>query len=157
MAQHISWSQGRFTSLFCRIPPQCEPCLTVLSDSQVCCRFWAVLLAQYSVAVLSAFQPYNSHFKVQIASSHRNSSTPVPPLGTPFNTISCFSDQMAYLSNMPWCSRQISIKEAIHLQGLLPVQSNLARQFRLFLAQVSSLQTMILIGRMLPLLILLLT
>ena len=50
-----------------------------------------------------------------------------------------------------------SIKEAVYLWDLLPVQSNLARQFCLFLAQVSSPQTMILIGRMLPLLILLLT
>ena len=50
-----------------------------------------------------------------------------------------------------------SINEAIYLWGLLLVQSNLAGQFHLFLAQVSSLQTMILIGRMLPLLILLLT
>ena len=50
-----------------------------------------------------------------------------------------------------------SINEAIYLRGLLLVQSNLARQFHLFLVQVSSLQTMILIGRMLPLLILLLT
>jgi len=50
-----------------------------------------------------------------------------------------------------------SIKEAVHLRGLPPVQSNLPGQFRLSLAQVSSLQTMILIGRMLPLLTLLLT
>ena len=42
-----------------------------------------------------------------MASSCCNSSTPVPPLGIPFNTISHFSDQMAYLPNMPWCSRQI--------------------------------------------------
>jgi len=48
-----------------------------------------------------------------------------------------------------------SIKEAIHLQGFLPVQSNLARQFCLFLAQVSSLRTMILIGRMLSLILVL--
>ena len=48
------------------------------------------------------------------------------------------------------------IKEAIYLWGLLSVQFNLAEQFCLFLAQVLSLQTMILIGRML-LLILLLT
>ena len=50
-----------------------------------------------------------------------------------------------------------SINKAVHLQGLLLVQSNLAGQFCLFLVQVSSLQTIILIGRMLPLLILLLT
>ena len=46
-------------------------------------------------------------------------------------------------------------KEAVHLQDLLPVQFNLAKQFHLFLAQVSSLWTMILIGRMLLLILLL--
>jgi len=34
-----------------------------------------------------------------MASSHRNSSTPVPLLGTPFNTILHFSDQLAYPPN----------------------------------------------------------
>ena len=42
-----------------------------------------------------------------MASSCYNSSTPVPPLGTPFNTISHLSDQMAYLPNTPQCSRWI--------------------------------------------------
>ena len=42
-----------------------------------------------------------------MAFSHHNSLTPVPPLGTPFNTISCFSNQMAYLPNAPRCSRWI--------------------------------------------------
>ena len=42
-----------------------------------------------------------------MASSRCNSSTPVPPLGTPFNMISCFSDQMAYPPNVLWRSRQI--------------------------------------------------
>jgi len=83
---------------FCRLPLRCELHLTVLSDFQVCCHFWAVP---------SAFQPYNSHFKVQMASSHHNSSTPVSLLGTLFNTISCFSDQMAYSPNAPRCSRWI--------------------------------------------------
>jgi len=46
-------------------------------------------------------------------------------------------------------------KEAVHLWGLLLVQFNLAKQFCLFLAQVSSLWTTILIGRMLPLILLL--
>ena len=36
-----------------------------------------------------------------------NSSTPVPPLGTLFNMISYFSDQMAYPPNTPWHSRWI--------------------------------------------------
>jgi len=74
--------------------------------SQVCYRFWAVPPAKPSVAVLSAIY-LTLHFKVQMAFSCHNSSTPVPPLGTPFNTISCFSDQMAYLLNVPQCSRQI--------------------------------------------------
>jgi len=42
-----------------------------------------------------------------MAFSHCNSSTPVLLLGTLFNTISRFSDQIAYLSNVPQCSRQI--------------------------------------------------
>jgi len=93
-------------SPFCGLPPQCEPRLIVLSDSQVCCHFWAVLSAKPSIAVLSAIH-FISHFKVQMASSRRNSLTPVPPLGTPFNTILRFSDQMAYLPNVPWHSRWI--------------------------------------------------
>ena len=42
-----------------------------------------------------------------MASSCRNSSTLVLPLGTPFNMISHFSDQMTYPPNMLWCSRRI--------------------------------------------------
>ena len=42
-----------------------------------------------------------------MASSCCNSSTLVPLLGIPFNTILRFSDQMAYLPNMPRHSRQI--------------------------------------------------
>ena len=53
------------------------------------------------------FNLTNSHFKVQMALSHCNSLTPVPPLGTPFNTISHFSDQLAYLPNASWHSRRI--------------------------------------------------
>ena len=103
MAQYISWSQGCSTSLLISksIPwtsTWCEPYLIVLSDSQVYCCFWTVP---------SVIQPYNLHFKVQMASFRHNSSTLVPPLGTSFNTILCFSGQMAYLLNAPWCSRQI--------------------------------------------------
>ena len=46
------------------------------------------------------FNLTNSHFKVQMASSCCNSPTLVPPLGTPFNMISHFSDQIAYLPNV---------------------------------------------------------
>jgi len=42
-----------------------------------------------------------------MASSHYNSSTLVPSLGTPFNTISRFSDQIAYLPNASWYPRRI--------------------------------------------------
>ena len=42
-----------------------------------------------------------------MAFSRHNSLTPVPPLGAPFNTISCFSDQMAYPPNVSWYSRRI--------------------------------------------------
>jgi len=42
-----------------------------------------------------------------MASSRHNSSTLVPLLGTPFNTILHFSDQMAYSPNAPRCSRRI--------------------------------------------------
>ena len=42
-----------------------------------------------------------------MAFSCHNSSTLVPPLGIPFNIISCFSDQMAYPPNTLWCSKWI--------------------------------------------------
>ena len=60
--------------------------------------------------LLSQFRLHSISFhtsKVQMASSRRNFSTPVPPLGTPFNTISRFSDQMAYPPNAPRRSRRI--------------------------------------------------
>jgi len=53
------------------------------------------------------FNLTNSHFKVQMASSCHNSSTLVPPLGTPFNTILHLSDQIAYPPNVPQHSKQI--------------------------------------------------
>ena len=46
-----------------------------------------------------------------MASSRYNSSTPVLPLGIPFNMISRFSNQMAYPPNAPRCSRWL------HQQG----------------------------------------
>ena len=70
-----------------------------------------------------------------MASSHHNSSTstPVPQLGTPFNTISCFSDHLAYPPNAPQQSRWIhqrgrsslrSPSSTIHpSQTVLPIPS----------------------------------
>ena len=52
--------------------------------------------------------------------------------------------------------QDVFIKETNYLQNLHLVLYNLAKQFHLFLAQVLFLQTIILIERMLPLLILLL-
>ena len=52
-----------------------------------------------------------------MASSCYNSSTPVPLLGTPFNTISCFSDQMAYLPNVLQYLRQIHQRDRSSLRS----------------------------------------
>ena len=52
-----------------------------------------------------------------MASSHCNSSTLVPPLETPFNMISHFSNQMAYLSNTPQRLRQIHQRDCLSLRS----------------------------------------
>jgi len=77
-------------------------------------------------------------------------------LGPP-STRSRISVNQWLIHQMRHDAQDDSISEAVHLRGLSLVQSNLPRQFHLSLAQVSSLRTMILIGRMLPLLIPLLT
>ena len=71
-------------------------------------------------------------------------------LGHP-STWSCISVTRWLICQMRHDAQDESIKEAIYLWDLLLVQFNLAKQFHLFLAQVSSLWTMTLIGRMLPL------
>jgi len=43
-------------------------------------------------------------------------STLVPLLGILFNTISCFSDYLAYLPNAPQCSRQIHQRGQLFLR-----------------------------------------
>ena len=53
-----------------------------------------------------------------MTSSRCNSSTLVPLLGTPFNTISHFSDQMAYLPNVPRHSRWIHQRGQSSLRSL---------------------------------------
>ena len=55
-----------------------------------------------------------------MASSHYNSltSTLVPPLGTPFNTISHFSNHLAYSPNIPQHSRQIHQRGQLSLRSL---------------------------------------
>ena len=53
-----------------------------------------------------------------MASSHCNSLTQVPLLGTPFNTISHFSDQIAYPPNTLRCSRWIHQRD--HLSPRSP-------------------------------------
>ena len=73
------------------------------------------------------------------------------------STRSCVSVTRWLICQMHHNAQDKFINKAVHLRGLSLVQSNLPGQFCLFLAQVSSLQTMTLIGRMLPLLILILT
>ena len=63
------------------------------------------------------FNLTNLHFKVQMAFFRHNSSTLVPLLRTPFNTILHFSDQMAYPPNAPQHSRWI------HQRGRLSPRS----------------------------------
>ena len=55
-----------------------------------------------------------------MASSHYNSSTTtlVPPLGTPFNTILYFSDHLAYLPNTLQHLRQIHQRDFLSLRSL---------------------------------------
>ena len=77
-------------------------------------------------------------------------------LGHP-STQSCVSVTRWLICQIHHDIQDKSINKAVHLWGLLLVQFNLAGQLCLFLVQVLSLWTMILIGRMLPLLILLLT
>ena len=103
MAQHISWSQGRSTSpLISESILQTSTLVWTTPDSIIRLPSLLSLLSSsicYSTCTL--------HFKVQMASSCRNSSTLVLPLGTLFNRISCFSDQIAYLPNVPQYLRQI--------------------------------------------------
>ena len=68
---------------------------------------------------------------------------------------SCISVTRWLIHQMCYNTQNESTKETVHLWGLLPVQFNLAGQFCLFLAQVLFLQTTILIGRMLPLILVL--
>ena len=122
---------------------QCEPCLIVLSDFQVYCCFWAVL---------SAKQPL--YFKVQ----------KWLPL-TIILQLQLWSHYLGHLSHISatiWLIHQMLhdaqdefTKETAHLQGLHQVLSILAKQFHLFLAQVLSLWTTILTGRILLLILLL--
>ena len=96
----------------------CEPYLTVLSDFQVCCCFWAVLSAKFFITVLSTKQLL--YFKVQIAFSCCNSliSTLVPLLETPFNIILCFSNNLTYLPNTLQCSRHIHQRDQLSSKSL---------------------------------------
>ena len=103
MAQHISWSQGRSTSpLISEYILRTSTPVWTAPDSIIRLAKSAVASEQFRLYSISLRTS-----KVQMASSRRNSSTPVPPLGTPFNTISHFSDQMAYPPNAPRRSRWI--------------------------------------------------
>ena len=105
-----------------------------------------------------------SQFRLQSISLHTSKSKWLPlavilqlqshRLGHP-STRSRISVTRWLIRQMRHNAQDESIKEAVHLRGLPLVQSNLPRQFHLSLAQVLSLWTMILIGRMLPLILVL--
>jgi len=80
--------------------------LGILSSIVEILLFDSSLLLLLSSSIYKTISLFQSP---KIASSYCNSSTstPVPPLGTSFNTISCFSDHLAYLPNVPQCSRWI--------------------------------------------------
>ena len=151
IVQHISWSQGHSTSLYISksifwtstsvwtVPDSIIrlPSLLSLLSSSVCIPFHFALQK-------SKWLPLTVTLQLR---SHR--------LGHP-STRSRVSVTRWPIRQMRHDDQDESINEAVHLRGLPLVQSNLPGQFRLSLAQVSSLRTMILIGRMLPLLILIL-
>ena len=108
--QHISWSQGCSTSpLISESILWTSTPVWTIPDSIIRLAKSAVASEQFCLLnpLLQFRLQSTSHFKVRMASSHHNSSTLVPLLGTPFNMILRFSDQMAYLPNAPRCSRQI--------------------------------------------------
>jgi len=99
---------------------QCELCLTVLSDFQVCYHFWVALSTKFLLQFHLQKTILTFHTsKSKMASSCYNSSTLtlVPPLGTPFNTISCFSDYLAYLPNISQHSRWIHQRDQSSLRS----------------------------------------
>jgi len=102
--QYISWSQDRSTSLhiFKSISQTFTPSVN---------HAWQYYQTPKFTVVSEQFCLQNNlcNLKSKIVSSHCNFSTLtlVPPLETPFNTISCFSDYLAYLPNTPWHSRWI--------------------------------------------------
>jgi len=59
-----------------------------------------------------------SKSKMAFSCCNSSTSTLVPLLGTPFNTISYFSDHLAYLPNALWWSRQIYQKDCSSLMSL---------------------------------------
>ena len=160
MVQHISWSQGCSTSplisesiLQTSTPVWTTPdsiirlpsLLSLLSSSAcqtLCCSSICNLL-DFALQK-SKWLPLTITLQLQ---SHC--------LGH-LSTWSCISVNQWLICQTRHNAQDDSISETIHLWGLPPVQSNLPRQFCLSLAQVLFLQTMILIGRMLPLLILIL-
>ena len=123
--------------------------------SQVCCHFWAVLPAKSSVVVPSAIQLVLHTSKSKWLPLTITFQLWFYCLGHP-SIWSCVSVTRWLICQMHYNTQDKFTKETVHLQSLLPVQFNLTKQFCLFLAQVLSLQTTILIRKML-LLILLLT
>ena len=128
-------------------------------------RAWQYYQTPKSAVTSEQFRLLNSlsQFHLQFISLRTSKSKWLPlaiipqlwshHLGHP-STQSRISATRWFICQMRHNAQDESINKAVHLWGLPLVQSNLPRQFCLFLAQVLSLRTMTLIGRMLPLLIL---
>ena len=124
MAQHISWSQSHSTSSHIS-----KTILQTFTPSVN--HVWQYYQTPKSVVASEQFHLQDSllqfclqnnlcTLKSKIAFSYYNSSTStlVPLLGTPFNTISYFSDHLAYLPNTPQHSRWIYQRGCLSLRSL---------------------------------------
>ena len=113
--QHISWSQDYSTS-----PHISKPILWTFTPSVNC--VWQYYQTSKSAIVSEQFYLQNNSYtsKSKMAFSCYNflTSTPVPLLEIPFNTILCFSDHSAYLPNALWHSKWIYQRGHLSLRSL---------------------------------------
>ena len=117
----------------------CKLCLTVLSDYQVCYRFWAIPSAKPSVAVPSTKQ---SSFTFQSPKRYLSLTVTLQLQShhlEHFSILSYISVTIWFICQMLYDVQNKFTKETTLLLGLLLVLFNWAGQFYLSLAQVSFL------------------
>ena len=113
MAQHISWSCSMslyisefilwtFTLSINHAWQYYQTPKSAVASEQFC-----LLNPLSQFCLQNNFTFHTSKSKIAFSCYNFSTSTLVPLLGTPFNTISCFSDHLAYLPNTPQCSRWI--------------------------------------------------